>query len=200
MPGRQTATPDRRGSKQRIAAQKSVYAGQGYAGSSRSSKRHFHGGGSAVYGSCMVSRLRDVGRLRFALSVSPRILIGAVLTAAALFFAAGSASALEFRAYTPEGFAAAQAEGRPIIVDVHATWCPTCQAQRRVIEQLAEDPRFDNVVIFVIDYDTEKAYMRMQRVSERSTLIAFRGSEEHGRLYAVTSFEGIQALFLGIVE
>lgn len=127
-------------------------------------------------------------------------MIGAVLAAAVLFLSAGGASALEFRRYTPEDFAAAQAQGAPIIVDVHATWCPTCQAQRRVIEQLAEDPRFDNVVIFVIDYDTEKAYMRMQRVSERSTLIAFRGGEEYSRLYAVTSFEGIRALFLGIVE
>jgi thiol-disulfide isomerase/thioredoxin len=132
--------------------------------------------------------------------MTPRVLIGAVLAAAVLFLSAGSASALEFRRYTPEDFASAQAEGGPIIVDVHATWCPTCQAQRRVIEQLAEDPRFANVIIFVIDYDTEKAYKRMHRVSERSTLIAFRGGEEHDRLYAVTSFEGIQALFLGIVE
>jgi thiol-disulfide isomerase/thioredoxin len=148
----------------------------------------------------MALQLRDPSPSGAGLPMTPRVLIGAVLAAAVLFFSAETASAIEFRPYTPDAFAAAQAEGGPIIVDVHATWCPTCQAQRRVIEQLAEDPRFANVIIFVIDYDTEKAYMRMHRVSERSTLIAFRGGEEHDRLYAVTSFEGIQALFLGIVE
>jgi thiol-disulfide isomerase/thioredoxin len=151
-----------------------------------------------VYGNSMM--LRAFGRRGAGAPMRPGVLIGAVLAAVLFIFSAVSASALEFRRYTPEDFAAAQAEGTPIIVDIHATWCPTCQAQRRVIEQLALDSRFDNVVIFVIDYDTEKAYMRMHRVSERSTLIAFRGGEEHDRLYAVTSFEGIQALFLGIVE
>lgn len=132
--------------------------------------------------------------------MNARSWVRAVLVAAAVVFTAGSASAIELRPYTPEAFAAAQEEGAQIVVDVHATWCPTCLAQRRVIEQLAEDPRFDNVVVFVIDYDTEKAYMRMHRVTQRSTLIAFLGAEEYGRLYAVTSFEGIEALFASILE
>ena len=121
---------------------------------------------------------------------------------AALFLVlfAGSANAIELRPYTPDTFAAAQAQGGPIVIDVHAVWCPTCQAQRRVIEQLAEDARFDSVVVFVIDYDTEKPYMRMHRVAERSTLISFVGGDEIDRLYAVTTFEGIEAFFAAIVE
>jgi hypothetical protein len=38
----------------------------------------------------------------------------------------------------------------------------------------------------------------MHRVSQRSTLISFRGTEEVGRLYADTTFESIQAFFLGV--
>lgn len=118
----------------------------------------------------------------------------------AFAFAAGSAQAIEYRPYTPDGFAEAQAAGGPIVIDVHAVWCPTCQAQRAVIDQLAEDPRFDNVIVFVIDYDNEKQYMRMHRVAQRSTLISFVGGEEIDRLYAVTTFDGIQSFFLNIVE
>jgi thiol-disulfide isomerase/thioredoxin len=117
-----------------------------------------------------------------------------------LLLFATTAGAIEFKAYTPEAFAAAQADGSPIVIDVHAGWCPTCQAQRRVIDQLADDPLFDEVVVFTIDYDSEKAYMRMHRVSQRSTLISFSGSQEIGRLHAVTSFSGIEALFLSVVE
>ena len=123
-----------------------------------------------------------------------------VLVAAGVTLAAGGASAIEFRSYTPDAFAAAQEAGLSIVVDVHATWCPTCQAQRRIMEQLATDPRFDDVVVFTIDYDTEKAYMRMHRVSQRSTLIAFLGMVEYGRLYADTSYAGIEALFASILE
>lgn len=126
--------------------------------------------------------------------------ITAAFVSLLLLMFAGSANAIELRPYTPEAFAAAQAEGGPIVVDVHAVWCPTCQAQRNVIEQLAEDSRFADVIVFVIDYDTEKAYMRMHRVAERSTLISFVGVEEVDRLYAVTTFEGIEAFFAAIVE
>ena len=124
----------------------------------------------------------------------------AAIAGSMLLLSAMTASAIEFKAYTPEAFAAAQADGGPIVIDVHATWCPTCRAQRRVMDQLAEDPLYDNVVVFVIDYDSEKAYMRMHWVSQRSTLISFNGSEEVGRLHNDTSFSVIEALFLSIVE
>ncbi|MGD9805062.1 MAG: thioredoxin family protein [Hyphomicrobiaceae bacterium] len=32
-------------------------------------------------------------------------------------------------AFTPAAFEAAQKAGKPIIVDISATWCPTCKAQ-----------------------------------------------------------------------
>ncbi len=126
--------------------------------------------------------------------------VTAAIASLLLLAFAGAANAIELRPYTPEAFAAAQAKGGPIVIDVHAVWCPTCQAQRRVIDELADDPRFEDVVVFVIDYDNEKAYMRMHRVAERSTLISFVGADEIDRLYAVTTFEGIEAFFAAIVE
>ena len=114
---------------------------------------------------------------------------------------AGRAEALELRHYTPDTFAAAQAAGVPAMVFIHADWCPICNAQLQVIqEDLAPDPRFDAVQVFVINYDTEKAYMRMVRVAERSTLIAYDGAEEIGRLYNLTSVEDLRAFFLNLVE
>lgn len=126
--------------------------------------------------------------------------LGAFAGLAALSLA-GPANALDIRDYTPETFAAAQAEGAQAIVFVYADWCPVCNAQLDVIQQnLAPDPRFDAVQIFMIDYDTEKAYMRMVRVAERSTLIAYDGTEEIGRLYNLTAVEDLQAFFLTLVE
>jgi thioredoxin 1 len=108
---------------------------------------------------------------------------------------------LQFRDYTPEAFAAAQADGTPSIVFVFAPWCPDCRAQMQVIqEDLAPDPRFNDVVVFMIDYDTEKPYMRMVRVAQRSTLIGYRNGEEIGRIYLLQTLEDMQPLFLSVVE
>ncbi len=132
--------------------------------------------------------------MRSLIKTAAAAFVGAVL------LAASNAAALEFKDFSVDGFAAAQSEGAPIVVDVHAVWCSTCAAQRRVIEQLAGDPRFDNVIVFVIDYDTGKNFMRLFGVRSRSTLIAFQGSEEVDRLYALTAFEAIQSLFLNAVK
>ena len=60
--------------------------------------------------------------------------------ALALFAAAALVStplsAAELHAYTPKAFDAAQAAGKPILVEVHAPWCPTCKAQQSVLEIL----------------------------------------------------------------
>ena len=53
-------------------------------------------------------------------------------------------------------FTAAQTAGRTILVQVHADWCPACAAQRPIIVGLASTDQFSNMVIFNIDYDTQK--------------------------------------------
>ena len=38
--------------------------------------------------------------------------------------------------YSAEAFKAAQASGSPILVEIHADWCPTCKAQKPIIDKL----------------------------------------------------------------
>jgi thioredoxin 1 len=42
-------------------------------------------------------------------------------------------SAGEIKPYNPAEFAKLAAEGKPILLDVRADWCPTCAAQAPVI-------------------------------------------------------------------
>lgn len=96
------------------------------------------------------------------------------------------ANAAEFRPFTTRDFAAAQALGKPIVVDVFATWCPTCKAQEPVIKKIAALPKFKDLVIFRLDFDTQKAEWRGFKVVRQSTLIAFKGSRETARSIAET--------------
>lgn len=91
------------------------------------------------------------------------------------------ASAAEKQAFTPKAFAAAQTAGQPILVEIHASWCSTCRAQHPILEELERDPKFQNLHVFQIDFDSQKEAVRSLRATMQSTLIVFNGKEERGR-------------------
>ena len=67
------------------------------------------------------------------------------------------AQAAEFKPYSDAAFAAAQQQGRPILVDVHAAWCPVCARQRPLIVRAAKDPANKQLVVFKLDFDGQEA-------------------------------------------
>ena len=88
--------------------------------------------------------------------------------------------------YDQNAFAAAQAAGKSILVQVHADWCPQCAAQRPIITTLMKEDRFKNMVIFNIDYDTQKDLVKKFNVMRQSTLIVFKGANEVDRTVGQT--------------
>lgn len=97
-------------------------------------------------------------------------------------------------AFDRAAFDAALAAGGPVLIDISATWCSTCKAQARVVEQLVSEPAYADYQIFVVDYDTQKDVMRSFGASQRSTLIAFSGATEVGRIVGDTRADSIEAL------
>ena len=104
------------------------------------------------------------------------------------------ASAATESTFDKQAFETAQAAGKSIILHVAATWCETCQAQRAVLNKLEVDPAYQNYQIITIDYDTQKDVMRRFKVTSRSTLIAFKGITEVGRMTGNTKLPVIKAL------
>jgi thioredoxin 1 len=78
-------------------------------------------------------------------------------------------------------FEAARAAGKPVAVVFHADWCPTCRAQAPDLKHLMQSPEFKDVILFVADFDTEKALKRSLGVSQQSTLVVFKGGKEAAR-------------------
>ncbi|MGE3702994.1 MAG: thioredoxin family protein [Hyphomicrobiaceae bacterium] len=114
-----------------------------------------------------------------------------------LYFApAGAALAASQAPYTQQAFAASQHEDKPILVDISATWCPICAKQHPIIDQLAESPMFGNLVIYKVDFDTQKDVVRSFGAQMQSTLIVFHGSKEKGRSVGDTDLDSIKALLL----
>jgi thiol-disulfide isomerase/thioredoxin len=98
--------------------------------------------------------------------------------------------------YSKSAFATAQAEDRPIVVFVHASWCITCRRQQPIVQELASDGAFKskNLVVFVVDY-ADKATLKELNVTDRSTLVAFHGKKERTRSSFSTDPAEIRALF-----
>jgi thioredoxin 1 len=104
------------------------------------------------------------------------------------------ASAAEWKDFDAGAFAAAQKEGKPILVDVFAAWCPVCRAQNPILVQLTREPKFKDMVVFKVDFDTQKEDLRALKVQRQSTLIVYKGEKETGRSVGDTNPGSIEAL------
>ncbi|HVA34731.1 MAG TPA: thioredoxin family protein [Stellaceae bacterium] len=91
-------------------------------------------------------------------------------------------------------FAEAQHEGRPILVRIWASWCPTCAAQTPILEKLESEPAYRNLIVFKVDFDKQKDTVRAFKATEQSTLIGFKGATETGRSVGDTDEKSIAKL------
>jgi thioredoxin 1 len=117
-------------------------------------------------------------------------IVAAMLGAVAL---SSRASANEVP-YSAEAFKAAQAAGSPILVEIHADWCPVCKAQQPILDKLTADPKFKNLKIFRVDFDSMKPEVKQFGAQMQSTLIVFKGALEQGRSVGDTKEASIAAL------
>lgn len=122
-----------------------------------------------------------------------RSLLLAIVASVALLGAL-PASAAEWKPFDAAAFATAQKEGKSILVDIFAAWCPVCRAQNPILVQLTREPKFKDLVVFKVDFDTQKADVRALKAQSQSTLIAFKGQTEKGRTVGDTNEKSIAAL------
>ena len=121
-------------------------------------------------------------------------LISALAGSLAWWMATSAASAAERKVFDAASFEAAQQRGARILVDISATWCPTCKAQHKVLDSLAQQPEFADIVVFEVDFDSQKDAVKSFNARQQSTLIAFNGAQETRRLVGETGTESIEGL------
>ena len=62
--------------------------------------------------------------------------------------------------YAAAAFEAAQQAGKPILVHITAPWCTTCAAQKPILAQLEAEPKFKDLQVFEVDFDSRKDMVR----------------------------------------
>lgn len=102
--------------------------------------------------------------------------------------------AAETKPFDQKTFEAAQKAGKPILVEITAPWCPTCRAQKPILSQLTAQPKFKDLQVFEVDFDSQKDAVRGLKAQMQSTLIIFKGEREVGRSVGDTRRESIEDL------
>lgn len=110
------------------------------------------------------------------------------LPAAVLALAAVSASfprpaeALATRAYSAGAVKSAIASGKEVVVHVYAPWCLQCRAQASILAGISSP----GVTVYRVDHDGQGDVVKALGVP-RSTIIAYKGGKEVGRMSWGTS-------------
>jgi thioredoxin 1 len=129
--------------------------------------------------------------------ITRRHLLASLAGVSVSALAMGRAMALEFIDYTGTELDELAASGAPYVINFHATWCPTCAAQQRVLDALQkESAAYAAIPILRVDWDEygNSDLARDMAIPRRSTLVLMRGETELGRLVAETRKERIAGL------
>lgn len=109
-----------------------------------------------------------------------------LFVASAISVVAGPALAGEFSAYSAQNFDAALKSGVPVIVHVHADWCPTCRAQAPTLQSMTGEPAYATAKFIRVNFDKDRDFLTGHKVSQQSTILVFRGGKEAARFTGIT--------------
>lgn len=116
-----------------------------------------------------------------------KMMVALVLLQCSSAFAAG-------QAFTQSNFDALLKAGKPVVIHIHASWCPTCKAQDPILNTEIKSPEFKDVTFLEVNFDTEKSFLKTHNVSAQSTILVFKDGKEVGRSTGDTKQPSIDSL------
>ncbi len=102
------------------------------------------------------------------------------------FFAAIAAVPPGFSDYSKEKFDAALKGSKPILVHVHAEWCPVCVRQEKAFQELSKSADFKRFNAIQVNFDMDTDFRKTYGVNNQSVILIFKGGKEAGRIGGIT--------------
>lgn len=98
--------------------------------------------------------------------------------------------------YDAARFKSLKASGQPLLVEIYASWCPTCLAQHRSFEKLIAEGRQPDIRAIRVDFDRDIAFRVENQLDYTGILILYRNGHEVARASGLTDPDKIE-VFLG---
>lgn len=105
------------------------------------------------------------------------------------------ANASQTAAYSQEMFDKLAKEGKPVVVNIFATWCLTSAMQKPIQDKLLKSPKYKDVTLLTVNFDTQKPVVAKLKATMQGTLIAFKGGKEMARSESDATEEGVEVVF-----
>jgi thioredoxin-like negative regulator of GroEL len=116
-----------------------------------------------------------------------------LLQALCLSFGLIAAAAAAGEPYEQARFDALMKQGKPVLVWIHADWCPTCRAQERILDELLPRPELRGLSVLRVDFDHQKPVVQAFRAVRQSTFILFKAGREVARSLGDTRRDSVLA-------
>jgi thioredoxin 1 len=100
----------------------------------------------------------------------------------------------KFKDFSKSKYESAIKSGSTIVLDFHASWCPTCKKQEPILNEIVSMKGYENVVALKANYDEEKELKKSLKVTKQSTVIVFKSGKEVARSTGVTSKDELKKL------
>lgn len=125
-----------------------------------------------------------------------RSIAAAVLLLSALS-ATPALAADALQPWSPQRAQTLQSQGKTVLVDVYAPWCPTCRAQAPVLEKLLAEPEFAGIAALRLDWDAQREQARAMGAPRQSTLLLYRDGKRIGLSVAETNETRLRSFLRG---
>ena len=116
-----------------------------------------------------------------------------IIRALMLIIAMTALPALAKQAFTEQAFKQAQAANELVLIDVYASWCPTCKKQSKVLDAYFAEYPDSKLQVLVVDFDDQKDWVSFFKAPRQSTFLLYRGDEQLWFSVAETNKERIFA-------
>ncbi len=98
------------------------------------------------------------------------------------------------QAFDQSKFEAAVADGKKVLLDFYASWCPTCRANEPIVDSAFDN--YSDIVVFRVDYDNEAELKKEYSVSTQSTYLFLENGEEKDRYVGALSEDKLANLLV----
>lgn len=80
-------------------------------------------------------------------------------------------------------------ENKNVLVHVHASWCPSCKVQKKILDKHEKK----NFKLIEVDFDSDKVFLKENKIFQQSMIIAFTNGKETKRVFGITKEDKIMA-------
>ena len=94
--------------------------------------------------------------------------------------------------YESVAFAGYQEQGEVMLVNIYASWCPTCKAQHDAFLDLEKQGKRPSIRAIRLDYDKNEAFRERYDIHATGYLIIFKGNKPIARQAGLTTAKDIE--------